>query len=177
MWLSGHARCRSATLRRGARCYIIPKISTKGSTALPPKWSHRPSGKVRQRVLPGSLRKGWVWPRVSSLGRPRSHASAPCGEGFTPGGRCGHSLSRCFTRASSVWDERMQYPNRFCKPYDIQLVDVNGDIPVQVAGRFEYNWLRFLRKASRPFLSDWPPWHCGDQCDRSGLRWLSTACG
>jgi len=64
------ARCGTLRWRRYPR----------GSAGVPPKFSHRPSGRVRQRVPPGSFRRGWQ--RSCSEGRP-AHPGIPA-----PGGPC-----------------------------------------------------------------------------------------
>ena len=87
----------------------LDSVSTKASTEVPPKLSHKPSGSVRQRVLPGSFRNGWY--RRSSEGRPRSQASFPTAR--TPGGRWGHCFRRSLTSESKVWDGRILFPGLF----------------------------------------------------------------
>src|SRR5271157_5250317 len=64
----------------------MAKISTKGSTGVPPKLSHNPSGNVRIVSLPGYFKKGCGVDTESFAGRPRNQASSPPGRGAMPGG-------------------------------------------------------------------------------------------
>src|ERR1700712_4013859 len=61
--------------RLSSRFWIVlqasmARISTKGSANVPPKFSHRPSGSVRSRVLPGIFKNGLLIRVSSSDGRP-----------------------------------------------------------------------------------------------------------
>jgi hypothetical protein len=126
--VSGRFRPPVFLFYSGGRCYIIPKISTKGSTGVPPKLSHKPSGNVRHCVLPGNFRKGGCGRRVllgpSSMGQPRNHASPPLAAGFTPGGRCGHCLRRCLICESNDCNRRMALPDKLVKRPSTQPLSV-----------------------------------------------------
>jgi hypothetical protein len=80
----------------------MAKMSANGSSGVPPKFSHSPSGRVRMRLLPGNFRKGCAGGIGLLLGSPGRHRSQASRTGclFSPGGRWGHCCSRRRTRWS-----------------------------------------------------------------------------
>src|SRR5579875_3499062 len=89
----GAKRARLSSMFARLAHASMAKISTKRSGGWPPKFSQRPSGNVRRRLLPGCFKNGCEDVKISP-GRPRSQTLRPRERAGNPGGSCGQVFRR-----------------------------------------------------------------------------------